>query len=61
MISPTSHRGQWSRVSFKIIGGERRFLSQLTEDQKNKVSGLTPRYLYNRGKPKRPFGNPRLG
>jgi hypothetical protein len=52
----TSHHGQWGGVSFKISGEEMRFLSQLTEDQKSKVSGLTPRYLYRRGKMKRPFG-----
>jgi hypothetical protein len=55
MVSPTSHHGQWSRASFKIGGEERQFPSQLTQDQKSKVSGLAPRYLYHRGKLKRPF------
>jgi hypothetical protein len=38
------------RVTFKISGREKPFLSQLAEDQKSKVSGLTPRYLYRKGK-----------
>jgi hypothetical protein len=52
VISPTRHHGQQSGVSFKIRGEERLFLSQLTEDQKSKMSGLAPCYLYHRGKPK---------
>jgi hypothetical protein len=52
MISPTSHHKQWSEVSFEINGEERQFLSSLTGDQKSMVSGLGPRYLYCRGKPK---------
>jgi hypothetical protein len=55
VISPTSHHGQSGGASFKINGEERSFLSQLAEDQKSKVSSLAPRYLYFRGKPKRPF------
>jgi hypothetical protein len=42
-------------ASFRINGGERRFPSQLIEDQKNKVSGSTPRCLYCRGKLKWPL------
>jgi hypothetical protein len=48
MISPTSHHEQWGRASFKINGKERRFLAQLAEDQKSKVSDLAPRHLYHR-------------
>jgi hypothetical protein len=55
VVSPTIHHGQWSGVSFKINGEERQLLSQLAKDQKSKISGLAPRYLYHRGKPKRPF------
>jgi hypothetical protein len=55
MISPTSHHGQWSGASFKISGEKRQFLSQLAEDQKSKASISAPRYLYRRGKLKRPF------
>jgi hypothetical protein len=40
----TSHHGQWSGASFKISGEERQFPSQLTEDQKSKLSDSTPRY-----------------
>jgi hypothetical protein len=56
MVSPTSHHEQQSRASFKIGGKERRFPSQLTKDQKSKVSGSVPRCLYHKGKLKRPFG-----
>jgi hypothetical protein len=35
--------------------GKGNFLSKLAEDQKSKVSGSTPRYLYHRRKPKRSF------
>jgi hypothetical protein len=56
MVSPTSHHGRRSKASFKIGGGERQFPSQLTEDQKSKVSSLTPHCLYHRGKLKHPFG-----
>jgi hypothetical protein len=56
MVSPTSHRGRQNKVSFKIGGGERRFLSQLVKDQKSKANGSTPCCLYHRGKSKRPFG-----
>jgi hypothetical protein len=56
IITLTSHREQRSRVSFRINGKERRFSSELVEDQKYKVSGSTPRYLYSRGKRKRSFG-----
>jgi hypothetical protein len=56
MISPTRHHGQRSGVSFKISGEERRLLSQLIKDQKSKMSGSAPRYLYHRGKLKRPSG-----
>jgi hypothetical protein len=38
MISLTSHHRKWSGATFKISGEERRFLSQITEDQKSKVS-----------------------
>jgi hypothetical protein len=55
MISLTTHHGQWSRASFKISGKERRFLSQLTEDRKSKVSGSAPHYLYRKGKLNRSF------
>jgi hypothetical protein len=55
VISPTSYHGQWSGASFKISGVERQFLYQLVEDQKSKVSGSAPRYLYRRGKPKWSF------
>jgi hypothetical protein len=55
VISPTSHHEQSSGVTFKINGEERRFISQLAKDQKSKVSGSTPRYLYHRGKLKWPF------
>jgi hypothetical protein len=34
MVSPANHYGRQNRVSFKIINGERQFLSQLVEDQK---------------------------
>jgi hypothetical protein len=49
VISPTSHHRQWSGASFKINDEERQFLSQLTEDQKCKVSDSAPHYLYRRG------------
>jgi hypothetical protein len=55
MVTPTSHCGRRSRASFRINGREIRFPSQLSEDQKSKVSVSTPRYLYHRVKPKRPF------
>jgi hypothetical protein len=48
VVSPTSQHGQRSRASFKVGGEERRFLSQVDEDQKSKVSGSVPRYLYLR-------------
>jgi hypothetical protein len=32
LVSPTRQHGQWSGVSFKISGEERRSLSQLAED-----------------------------
>jgi hypothetical protein len=47
MVTPTSHHGQWSGASFKINGEERRFMFQLAEDQKSKLSGSTPHYLYH--------------
>jgi hypothetical protein len=50
MISPTSHYGQLGRMTCNISGAGRQFLSQLIEDQKRKVSGLTPSYLYRRRK-----------
>jgi hypothetical protein len=56
VVYPTSHHRRWSRVSFKISGGERRFLPQLANNKKSMVSGSTPRHLYYRGKLKRPFG-----
>jgi hypothetical protein len=43
-------------MSFRIRGEGRQFLSQLIEDRKSKVSGLTPHYSYYRRKPKRQFG-----
>jgi hypothetical protein len=52
MISPTSHHGQWSEASFKISCEERRFPSQLAKDQKIKVSGSAPHFLYHREEPK---------
>jgi hypothetical protein len=55
LISPTSHHGQCCRVSLKSCGEERWFLSQLSNDQKSKLSSLAPHYLYHRGKPKRSF------
>jgi hypothetical protein len=54
-LQPTSHHGQRSRASFKISVRKRRFLPQLTDDQKSKVSGLTPCHLYHGGKLKGPF------
>jgi hypothetical protein len=48
MVTPTSHCGQRSRVSFRINGRERRFPSQLTEDQKSKVCVSSPHYLYHK-------------
>jgi hypothetical protein len=56
IVTLTSNHRQQSRVSFRIHGGEQRFPPELAEDQKNKVSGSTPYYLCDRGKPKRPFG-----
>jgi hypothetical protein len=50
MTSPASHHGHWSGVSFKNSGEERQILSQLTEDQKSKVSSSTPHYLHHKGK-----------
>jgi hypothetical protein len=55
MLSPTSYHGQRYRASFKIGAKERRFPSELAKDQKSKVSSLTPRCLYHRGKLKWPF------
>jgi hypothetical protein len=55
IISLTSDHRQQSCANFKIGGKERRFPPQLTKDQKSKVRGLAPRYLYHRGKPKWPF------
>jgi hypothetical protein len=55
IVTLTSHLKEQSRASFRINGEERRFPSQLAEDQKNKVSGSTPRCLYRRGEPKWPF------
>jgi hypothetical protein len=55
MISPTSHCRQWGRMSFKISGKGRQFLSQLIKNRKSKVSGLAPHYLYHRRKPQRQF------
>jgi hypothetical protein len=49
IVTPTSHRRQWSRVSFQISSREMQFLSNLTEDQKSKVSSSTPPCLYHRG------------
>jgi hypothetical protein len=50
MMSPTSHYMQWGRMSFKIRGEGRQFLSQLIKDRKSKVSSLAPGYLYHRRK-----------
>jgi hypothetical protein len=55
-ITPTRHRMQWSRVSFRVNGGKRRFQSNLAKDLKSMVSSSTPHCLYNRGKTKRPYG-----
>jgi hypothetical protein len=54
-MSPTSHYGQWHRMSFKISSEGRQSLSQHAEDQKSKVSSLTPHYLYHRRKLKLQF------
>jgi hypothetical protein len=48
VVSPTSHHEQWSGVSFKVSGNERRFLSQLIKDRKSKGSTLASRYLHHR-------------
>jgi hypothetical protein len=55
-ISPTSHYGQRGRISLKISGKRRQSLSQLIEDQENKVISSTPHHLYHTRKPKRWFG-----
>jgi hypothetical protein len=55
VIAPTSHHRQWSGASFKISDEERRFPSHQVEDQKSKVSGLAPHFLYRRGKLKWPL------
>jgi hypothetical protein len=55
VVSPTSHRRQWNRASFKISGEERPFLPQLAGDLKSKVSDSAPCYLYHNEKTKKSF------
>jgi hypothetical protein len=44
------HHGQWGRMSLKISGEGRLFLSQHPEGRKGKVGGSAPRYLHRRRK-----------
>jgi hypothetical protein len=60
VVTPTSHHRQWW-MSFRINGGERRLLSNLTEDLSSKVSNLTPRCLYHRGRTEAAIWNPHSG
>jgi hypothetical protein len=55
-IFTTCHHGQWCRMSLKIRGEGRRFLSQLLEGRKGKVGGSASRYLHRRRKLTRQLG-----